>query len=1383
MTSQGRDSLTREFSEEELGQLRLVLGKRIYKYNTVNPSDVFGLKLKDGLHFEGSLKFFYSNGGDESMKVLTMTSKTMVDDLLPLLIERFCFQNRSSPDQISFNSSENYILMKTGGGDRRLLADEQPLQLALDVVEHTSHNPVFWFCSNITEERMPLQEEDAGKRSSKFLSSSDAPYFAETSSRFASNGSLRTPSESDSPAQAQKDTSLSSSKKKSTKMSFLRRSPMVARRTRSTNPIPLNDTNAKPSQTFSESHNSKSKSRRPRNSVATLFNFSRSKGKTTSETVPKADYKSESVPSSHLRSLLSPNADLRKVPKSVLLHIYGPTTTVASGQVYKTVLVAQSASTAEVIMQALERYGIKDEKSRYVLMDTIGREETSSGNKGDKNDVIFVRLCTRQLHKEEIPVLLDRLWKPANNFIRRFELVRRSEVPTLFNRRPESDNDPSSPVLRTASGGHHDKFSDSSSTDLDMLVTKSEDEFSTQSATDDFLLRRRAFTSNESLSGNFTRRIRREKIPTHPSRDSSPLIRCGTSSSLRSGLYQVPQGSPYLLNLTPSKQSSDHILFQLGQGVTELGIFQAENSVASDGETAVIHLSLLHETFPKVKDLTACRIYTPSSHVDEDLDTPVLEIPGELKFSSFINCSLNGHTIFPGETYELHHTDLIQINQAMYMFVDPAVTLRPPLAANWTPQALKELVKVELQGCLSKDCSPLSTLPRDDSGTLSLPEFHDSLVWNSVEELEAKHSNFEDVNEVDEIDTSPSESDRPCPIQEEAQLEETSSETSLAPIVVTSGRWILNLLHLEEDSLLDMLTLKMNPKSLSNKLAVGYMVALGLEYHKVHNFRDTCKDFMGRVLESLQLCIMKSCKELSGWKPDQELLLSVLPTVYPLLGGAVFWLSNVLAVTSFVRKDTVYGYTTPKQQDALANLVHYTLQELSYPVTRVLYAMVQLLLDVAVLGDNDESAVTKHVNQMIDFLQLVLYAFEDHSVPKSIISQFFGNLFCFISGSLVNLLLEGEDSGDDTKVLSYTCASQLQKDFDLFQGWSMGVALEQEATKYLSPLMSILSFLSTPEEDLIRWDWSHFRAEYPSLHPAQLKCVLDRYSFASGSDGPAWWYPPVEELEEATNTCKDCLDFLKERFEDLPQIEIPSDEIINLSQEPPDVEELTRLLRSVLTREPAKKPAAETSVPATEKRDSPCPDSGLDSPARVGETGRTEVPHIVVDQSSSDRHLSVESTSCVLETVESVQTIEVESLDVVREQPPPVHIVTDTTPTKPETTPNKPGTTPTKSDNIHTHPTATKDFILSRGSRDFGISLALSPYAESNFKPCIVISSVAPISLSEESDDLMQLSKGDVVLKIDGMDFGSNLRSAEQYLKDAEDEVTVTVQMRSLANK
>lgn len=36
-----------EEGHEPVEQLRLMLGKRIYKYNTVNPSDVFGIKLKE----------------------------------------------------------------------------------------------------------------------------------------------------------------------------------------------------------------------------------------------------------------------------------------------------------------------------------------------------------------------------------------------------------------------------------------------------------------------------------------------------------------------------------------------------------------------------------------------------------------------------------------------------------------------------------------------------------------------------------------------------------------------------------------------------------------------------------------------------------------------------------------------------------------------------------------------------------------------------------------------------------------------------------------------------------------------------------------------------------------------------------------------------------------------------------------------------------------------------------------------------------------------------------------------------------------------------------------------------------------------------------------
>ena len=70
------------------------------------------------LQFEGSLTFQFKNGADEVMKVVTMTSGTMVADLLPQLIERFCFNHLDSPSDIVFNPCDNYITMQTeAGGD------------------------------------------------------------------------------------------------------------------------------------------------------------------------------------------------------------------------------------------------------------------------------------------------------------------------------------------------------------------------------------------------------------------------------------------------------------------------------------------------------------------------------------------------------------------------------------------------------------------------------------------------------------------------------------------------------------------------------------------------------------------------------------------------------------------------------------------------------------------------------------------------------------------------------------------------------------------------------------------------------------------------------------------------------------------------------------------------------------------------------------------------------------------------------------------------------------------------------------------------------------------------------------------------------------------
>ena len=80
----------------------------------------------------------------------------------------------------------------------------------------------------------------------------------------------------------------------------------------------------------------------------------------------------------------------------------------------------------------------------------------------------------------------------------------------------------------------------------------------------------------------------------------------------------------------------------------------------------------------------------------------------------------------------------------------------------------------------------------------------------------------------------------------------------------------------------------------------------------------------------------------------------------------------------------------------------------------------------------------------------------------------------------------------------------------------------------------------------------------------------------------------------------------------------------------------------------------------------------------------------VLGPASIKTQFSVRSTS---ESPEPVQSILVESVDMVQEQPPPVHVITQMTATKKDPCYEK---------------SKQRDFILSRGAKDFGVSLELS---------------------------------------------------------------------------
>lgn len=916
------------------------------------------------LQFEGSLTFLFNKGGDEVMKVVTMTSATTVTDLLPQLIERFCFNHLDSPNDIMFNPSDNYLTMQTeAGGDymyccmcvcvhacscmcihicvhtcfcmhmcvvymcmylikyyfscwelrmylhvyvhacvseytlhvitlmlatcalllseRRLKNEEHPLQLALDVVEQTKANPAFRFHTKILE-RCASEEPDT-KRSSKFVS------YEEVSSQLEKSTAVQSelqPAASLTSVNSSSSGSVGTPKNLKSRMhTFLHRSPVMSRRGRSSNNspatamLPTATTNTYPpvntsAASANQQMTDQKRTKRGRSSVGYILeslSINKSRSVSTKDD-PFTPARSGSITTTppdlgSVQSLLSRKSSSKKLPKSTLLPIYGPSTTVASGQVYKTVLVSKESSTKEVIRHALERYAIQASHDEYVLMDTIGQDLPTPSLSEDVNDVVFTRVCSRQLHKEEIPVIIDQLWKPAKGYLRRFELVRRSEVCNMLAQGHEADSESTTASVclypeRPASCMSHTeqssgKLSDSSSTDMEIQAYKSEDEVLSQS----WSSTQRPLKATVSYLGG-----RQPGALCIRSQESSPVtLRSSRRASLQSGLYQVPQGSPYLLNMTPSRVHSDHVLFQLGPSMTQLGIFHQDPhpcSPLATEDTAAIHLHALAEAFPEpVDQLIVCQIrcfpFYPIGR--KKLYPTVLEVHRNEGDQRSTTVALNGCPLVPGESCIMEHADVLQIGEeCMLMYVDPTVTVdnltrRSP---RWVATALKEPTKVEKKRH-AKAVAPSTDLPQDDSGTVSFDGSHENVNWISVEELEAKQG----IKKDEDHNTSPLSNHFRKQSSDFILSDEQSHNEQDTLVTYQSGRWMLDLTSVDVEAMLQNIAQKAIPPSLSNKLAIAYILALGVECYRQQRGGDSdtlSAVFLGQAVGVLQSSVMVS---------------------------------------------------------------------------------------------------------------------------------------------------------------------------------------------------------------------------------------------------------------------------------------------------------------------------------------------------------------------------------------------------------------------------------------------------------------------------------------------------------------------------------------------
>ena len=724
--------------------------------------------------------------------------------------------------------------------------EEHPLQLALDVVEHTSENPKFIFhssisCKKITDNSSP--EKHSGKASG-YPSESDMLHSAQLKLESVGETGSQTSLTSNGSATTSKRSVFS-------KKSFFRRSPLMSRRAKSAVP-----TEGKSSQLLDSSFDSKAHKQHRSSVVGSLFSHRRKHPARTGQD-GKGSFSSDehNPPSPQLRSLLSPQPKYKKLPVSVLLPIYSPSTIVATGQVYKSVLVSRDALTGEVIRQALDRYGITEKPGKYILADTIGIDVPSPGNPtGERNDFVFKRLYTRSIHKDERPVIINEFWTPAEKCIRRFELMSKEHLSQLLLSQQE-EIEVSTPSLRPRGVSLanqlllFDKLSSSSSTDLELTGSKSEDEIlANHRALEGQLTPQKQFSSMESFPGNTSKSAVENAKSLNKSRDSSPYLGSKFSSSsgkrgssIKSGLYMAPQGSPYLMNLQPSSSKPDHVLFQLGPQVTEIGIFLKEKTPSSsttEDESTVIHLHSLANTFSKVESCTVCRIHGPQCGSDQ---SSILEIPALESEDLDISCTLNGHTLLEEESCELHNFDILQIGKvSTLMYMDPTVSGMGELQ-RWNLQPVTALQTSKMKKRLS---SQSFNFDNSDEISLSFSEMQ-NVIWHSVEELEEEQEKHLSSHKLSPRNASL-----------DSLVDRTDSGSSL--IVQHAGYWIIDLSKIGEHQLLEYVAQRINPKSLTNKLAVAYQVCMAVLYHQLHSNQDKMAALIEEILAVLKKCIMVS---------------------------------------------------------------------------------------------------------------------------------------------------------------------------------------------------------------------------------------------------------------------------------------------------------------------------------------------------------------------------------------------------------------------------------------------------------------------------------------------------------------------------------------------
>ncbi|XP_071943843.1 ras-associating and dilute domain-containing protein-like [Antedon mediterranea] len=409
---QGSDSESVSGAQPGLDESVESLSDKINIYNKRHSVGTFTI-IQKGLGYEGPIHVSLEDQRHKVTKVLQVTNQVTVEQLLPILTQKFNISKNDKRPQVLYMIQES--------GEILLSKEDRPLE----IVVNAEHDVRFLLKMDNVKESPSTYSFDDGETSpatnhkhlSKFFGVSSDELNAAISPSLPSNMSKWKGVPGWFKKHHGDDLSLSSNSSGSSGQ----HGKPVDEYHNGVKGLMLNPQSPKfrrKSETLAEPIKIRSKSKKEKHKL-------KQRPKSISEVLERKLTRKKKLT---LEISVDVELSFDECTPGII-KVFGDE--ISSGATYKSVLASEQSTAEGIVKEVLDRYSLsKDHSNEYVLCDVVGKLDTKrvKGQKKilfDEGDWHMEYL--RVIENNDKPLLLQGFWKPCEGCFRRFEIRRRSK--------------------------------------------------------------------------------------------------------------------------------------------------------------------------------------------------------------------------------------------------------------------------------------------------------------------------------------------------------------------------------------------------------------------------------------------------------------------------------------------------------------------------------------------------------------------------------------------------------------------------------------------------------------------------------------------------------------------------------------------------------------------------------------------------------------------------------------------------------------------------------------------------------------------------------------------------------------------------------------------